>query len=115
MGIAGHSGSGSRHEPCFCVPWIFPQREVLLAVQTADGETRLARFIRAAALSSYGERIVLFGVAGALEEGAEGLEVREVYFFPKGPARVMDVEGACAGEKEDSVLEAGWVRGNVYL
>jgi len=37
-------------------------------------------------------------VARALEEGAPDLLLLEVHVFPEGPARVLDVEGAGAGE-----------------
>ena len=50
---------------------------------------------------------MFFDVARALEEGAPDLLLLEVHVFPEGPARVLDVEGAGAGEDEDGVLQAG--------
>lgn len=108
-------GACDRDEARFPSARLLAQSEILLALCAADGDAGLSGFVARVAVAGDAAGVVFFCEAGALEEGAPDLHLREVGVFPEGPAQVLDVERADAGEEEDGALELGGVRGHVDL
>lgn len=76
---------------------IFPQREILLAIMAANRQTRSAGFIHTSPFATHTPQIMLLDIPRPLQERAPHLHLVQVAIFPERPARILDIQRACAG------------------